>query len=210
MSKTVQKTLDDIYKCIMGEETPINGNKLQTIKNELKQFERPGSISSFVMLDNYGEELTEKKTMASGVPPPPPPPPPPSMPTLPSATKSSMPTLPSATNTPSNRMALLGALQGFNKSGLNKVELPGKVKAELEERTNRVEKSMAQRTEVVNNIGNPNAANIAQQAMNVKLKPREQKQVNETSQQKELSPFEQLMLRRKAKAESTESPESTA
>ncbi len=191
MSKRVQKTLDDIYKCIMGEETPINGNKLQTIKNELKQFERPGS--SFVMLDNYGEELTEKETMASGVPPPPPPP--------------SMPTLPSATNPPSNRMALFEALQGFNKSGLNKVKLPGEVKAELEETTNRVEKSMAQRTEVVNNIGNPNATSLAEEAMKMKakLKQREQKQVSDTSQQKELSPFDKLMLARKAKAESTDS-----
>jgi hypothetical protein len=79
MSISVQKKLDNIYKCIMGNDTPINGNKLQTIKDELKQFEsvgRPGSNTSTVSTDSMVIINPSSVVSSFGVPPPPPPPPP--------------------------------------------------------------------------------------------------------------------------------------
>ena len=81
MSRKVQKTIDEIYRCIMEDDTPISGDKLETIKEQLRRFERPKSNSSFVMLGLDGEPTSEpiseptteqQQQTASSIPPPPP------------------------------------------------------------------------------------------------------------------------------------------
>lgn len=160
----------EIYNCILGKDASetVNADNNISIKNKLitkinNDFgvSRPLSNSSnlsFEMLDSDGEPLTKQTVSAPPAPPAPP----------------KLPATASATNPPAKQTALLGALKGFNPDALKKVKLPETLITDLQAKTTEVETSTAKRNEVVSNLKNPDATSLAQQAMAVKLKPREQ------------------------------------
>lgn len=191
------KRRQEIYNCILGKDASeiinadnndsIKNNLIRKINNEFGVISRSSSEESFEMLDSNGETVKPTKLVVASPPPPPP-----------------MPILPSATKPPVNKTELLGALETFNKDALKKVTLPTSITKDLEVKTTEVANAIANRSEVVDKIKNPDAASLAQQAMNVKLKSRSPEvQPKSASEQSEQTELQRILAKLREKGSST-------